>query len=386
MFQKTITYRFFNVLEKIKYGSIRITTPDEKLYEFSGPQKGPSLTLNIHDWRTVPLFAAKADIGLAESYRDGWWDTDNLEALLEFGLKNENELSSYINGNALGHLVSRIMYLFTKNTMNGSKKNIHAHYDIGNEFYKLWLDPTMSYSAAIDVNSSDTLVDAQLKKYDRILSCLDEPKGALLEVGCGWGGFAERAVQTSNTSVKGITISNEQHEYATNRLGNTANIVLEDYRKQDGKYDNIVSIEMFEAVGQEFWQTYFSKIKSLLNPKGKAVIQIITVDDQAFDLYRKSGDMIRTFIFPGGMLPSPTVFDREAKKAGFKVGQHFNFGVDYARTMQVWSENFEKNIRQIRQLGFDEKFIRLWRFYLASCIALFYHGRTNVMQVELIHA
>jgi len=386
MFQKTITYRFFKVLEKIKYGSISITTPDEKQYEFSGPENGPSLTLQIHDWRSVPLFATKADIGLAESYRDGWWDTDNLEALLEFGLKNGNELSSYINGNALSHLVSRIMYLFTKNTMNGSKKNIHAHYDIGNEFYKLWLDPTMSYSAAIDVKSSDNLAEAQLKKYDRILSCLENPKGQLLEVGCGWGGFAERAVETTDTNVKGITISNEQHNYAKNRLGNTANIAFEDYRKQEGKYDNIVSIEMFEAVGQQFWQTYFSKIKSLLNQKGKVVIQTITVEDQAFDLYKKSGDMIRTFIFPGGMLPSPSIFEWEAKKAGFKVGPQFNFGVDYARTMQVWSENFEKNIKQIRQLGFDEKFIRLWRFYLASCIALFYHGRTNVMQVELVHA
>ena len=386
MFQKTITYRFFKVLENIKYGSIIITTPDEKRYEFSGPENGPSIILNIHDWRTVPLFATKADIGLAESYRDGWWDTNDLEALLEFGLKNEGALSSYLNGNALSHFVSRIMYLFTKNTVRGSKKNIHAHYDIGNEFYKLWLDPTMSYSAAIDVKEQKTLAEAQHKKYDRILSCLDNPRGNLLEIGCGWGGFAERAIKTTDTNVKGITISNEQHDYAKNRLGNSANIVLEDYRKQEGKYDNIVSIEMFEAVGEQFWQTYFSKVKALLNQKGKAVIQTITVEDSAFDLYRKSGDMIRTYIFPGGMLPSPSVFDREAKKAGLKTGDHFNFGVDYARTMQVWSNNFETNIDQIRKLGFDEKFIRLWRFYLASCIALFYHGRTNVMQVELAHA
>ncbi len=386
MFQKTITYRFFKVLENIKYGSITVTTPDKKRYDFSGPENGPSLTLNIHDWRTVPLFAAKADIGLAESYRDGWWDTNNLEALLQFGLKNEAALSGYLNGNALSHLVSRIMYLFTKNTVRGSQKNIHAHYDIGNEFYKLWLDPTMSYSAAIDVKGQKTLAEAQHKKYDRILSCLDNPKGNLLEIGCGWGGFAERAIETTNTNVKGITISNEQHDYAKNRLGNSANIALEDYRKQNGKYDNIVSIEMFEAVGEQFWQTYFAKLRSLLNQKGKAVIQTITVEDNAFDLYRRSGDMIRTYIFPGGMLPSPTVFNREANKAGFKVGDHFNFGVDYARTMQVWSKNFETNIEQIRKLGFDEKFIRLWRFYLASCIALFYHGRTNVMQVELVHA
>lgn len=386
MFHKVITYRFFKVLENIDKGSIQITTPDGRHFDFVGPNDGQDVVLEINDWRAVTAFATKADIGLAESYRDGWWETNDLEGLLLFGMENQNALNSYINGNALSHLVSQFMYLFTRNTVRGSSKNIHAHYDLGNEFYKLWLDPTMSYSAALDVRDDEALAVAQNRKYDRILSCLDDPKGPLLEVGCGWGGFAERAVTTTDADVKAITISQAQHSFAKDRLSGAANIALEDYRHQDGKYDHIVSIEMFEAVGEAFWQTYFKKLKSLLSSKGKAVIQTITVDDQLFDLYRRSGDMIRTFIFPGGMLPSPSRFDYEAKRAGLKTGGHFEFGQDYAFTMEVWLKNFEENLTAIRGLGFDEAFIRLWRFYLSCCIALFKSKRTNVMHVELAHA
>ena len=386
MFHEAFTYRFFKVLEKIDYGSIRITTPDQKLFEFTAPNPGIDVELTLLDWSAVAAFAFHADIGLAETYRDGLWETDDLEKLLCFGLQNNAALEKYINGNSLRHVISRIMYLFTQNTTRGSKKNIHAHYDLGNEFYRLWLDPTMSYSAALFHKDNETLPTAQLNKYDRIVACLDEPKGPILEIGCGWGGFAERVAETTDTKVEGITISRAQHKYATKRLGNNADIVLKDYRKQQGQYDHIVSIEMFEAVGEKFWQTYFGKLKSLLSANGKAVIQTITIDDAYFELYRKSGDMIRTFIFPGGMLPSPTRFEYEAKKAGFIVGPKFSFGRDYARTMQIWQSSFENNIEPVTDLGFDEKFIRLWRFYLASCIALFHSQRTDVMQIELVHA
>lgn len=386
MFDKMITNRFFQCLEHIERGAIAITTPDCVRHEFSGPRSGQTVEMTIHDWRTIPTFVLKADIGLAESYRDGWWEVNGLTELLLFGLENEETLQSYINGNALTHLVSRCFYLLNRNTVRGSKKNIHAHYDLGNNFYQLWLDGTMSYSSALDVAQEPSLEAAQQRKYDRILSALNQPKGPLLEIGCGWGGFAERAALTTPAHVKGITISPAQHDYATKRLDGAAEIVLEDYRHQRGTFDHIVSIEMFEAVGEAFWQTYFKKLKSLLSFKGRAVIQTITVEDRCFDLYRKSGDMIRTFIFPGGMLPSPTRFRLEAQKAGLRSDEPFCFGQDYARTMEVWLKNFEKNRSEILALGFDEPFIRLWRFYLSSCIALFEHGRTDVMHVELSHA
>lgn len=386
MLHKAITNRFLHSLEKIEFGDICVTTPDEKSYCYSGPKKGSSANIKIKDWRSVAKFAAKSDIGLAESYRDGWWESDDLTALLQFGMENEKALRSYINVTLLSRISSNFLKVFNRNTIKGSSRNIHHHYDLGNDFYRLWLDPTMSYSAAIFKNDDDLLEEAHQRKYDRILSCLENPRGRLLEIGCGWGGFAERAVQTHDVELKGITISKAQHEYAIERLKGDANIAFEDYRHQSGKYDHIVSIEMFEAVGEQFWGVYFRKMKSLLERNGRAVVQTITIGEQYFDVYRNSGDMIRTFIFPGGMLPSQSRFEEEAKKAKLKVGQKFNFGRDYARTLQRWLCSFDRNIASVRLLGFDDKFIRLWRFYLSICIALFTVGRTDVMQVELEHA
>jgi cyclopropane-fatty-acyl-phospholipid synthase len=205
----------------------------------------------------------------------------------------------------------------------------------------------------------------------------------VLEVGCGWGGFAERALQQGDYAIKGITLSQEQHDYARERLGRNAQIALEDYREQKGKFDNIISIEMFEAVGEKFWQTYFNKISSLLHQKGKAVIQTITMNETEYPAYRKGTDFIRSYIFPGGMLPAPSVFEKEAARQGLRTENKFFFGQDYAKTLEVWLDNFDKKRLEIMAQGFDEGFIRLWRFYLASCIAGFRTGHTNVMQVEL---
>ena len=276
-----------------------------------------------------------------------------------------------------------LSYLLRLNSVKGSKKNIHAHYDLGNDFYKLWLDPSMTYSSGIFKNSNDTLEQSQYNKYDRILDCLGEDKGSLLEVGCGWGGFAERAQTRGDFDVRGVTLSEEQHDYARDRLGAKADIVLEDYRHQNGTFDNIVSIEMFEAVGERYWPTYFNKIGSLLSKNGKAVIQTITMNDKDFPRYRQGGDFIRSYIFPGGMLPSPSRFEREVQKAGMQTGNTFYFGQDYARTLESWLHVFDQKKDEVIALGFDEGFIRLWRFYLAACIAGFRTGRTDVMQVEL---
>ena len=385
MLDRHLTNKFIASLSHISHGKIDVTTPDGKTNSFAGKMSGAHAILNILDWRMIPNLVRHGDIGLAETYRDGVWDSPDPAALFLFGLQNEPALKDYIYGNFLGRIASKIAYLFTRNTLNGSRKNIHAHYDLGNDFYSLWLDRTMTYSSAIFANGNENLETAQIQKYDRIVERLNN-SGNLLEIGCGWGGFAERALQKGDYGIKGLTISQEQHDFAKNRLGNNAVIAMEDYRHQKGRYDQIVSIEMFEAVGEEFWPVYFSKLKSLLADKGNAIIQTITIGEEAFEKYRSTGDAIRTFIFPGGMLPSPARFRDESAKAGLKVTDEFAFGQDYAVTLRHWLNNFEAKLSEVKAMGFDEKFVRMWRFYLTCCIAAFTHGRTDVMQWELKHA
>ncbi len=382
---KVLTNQFFKSLDHLQSGELHVSTPDGKTRVFEGKEKGHRAQIKLHDWRVVSNLMRKGDIGFAEDYRAGLWESDDLITLTSLGLINRQAMDQMISGNQLYRTISKLSYLLRLNTVKGSKKNIHAHYDLGNDFYELWLDPSMTYSSAL-FDTSDNLRDAQNRKYDRMIDCLDGESGRLLEVGCGWGGFAERALSRGDYDVKGITLSKEQHDYAQNRLKKNANIALEDYRHQTGKFDHIVSIEMFEAVGEKFWKTYFSKLKSLLNDKGRAVVQTITINDNDFENYRQSGDFIRSYIFPGGMLPSPSRFNEEAQKAGLKTGEHFNFGLDYARTLEIWLENFDRKINAIKSLGYDDGFIRLWRFYLAACAAGFRTGRTSVMQVELSHA
>ena len=385
MLQQSIIKQLLSSLSQIKYGSIRISLPDGNTYNFTGQEAGPLADMVIYDVRTIKSLAFKGNIGLAESYREGWWDSDNLVNLTLFGLKNEEVLEGYMKGSYLARIVSRLANLLIRNSVRGSKKNIHAHYDLGNEFYKLWLDPTMTYSSALFADETEDLISAQQRKYDRILERLDD-SGTLLEIGCGWGGFAERALEKKDFSLKGLTISKAQHDFANQRLQGKANIAYEDYRYQQGKYDQIVSIEMFEAVGEKYWSVYFNQLKALLVEKGKAVLQTITINDRNFDYYRKTTDPIRSFIFPGGMLPSQERFVRASTKAGFAVTDQFSFGKDYALTLKHWLNRFESNIGAVKALGFDEKFIRMWRFYLTFCIAGFVTGRTDVVQMELQHA
>ena len=378
--------QLFRRLDQLDTGRLSVTTPDGKTRVFEGKNPGENANIELRDWRVVSNMIRKGDIGFAEDHRAGNWETDNLTALATLGLVNRNALDRFVSGNSLSRRLSILSYLLRLNSLKGSKKNIHAHYDLGNKFYKLWLDPSMTYSAAIYKDQNDSLEQAQHNKYDRILDRLNQNSGSLLEVGCGWGGFAERAQTRGDFGLKGITLSGEQHDYACERLGSSANIALEDYRLQEGKYDNIVSIEMFEAVGERYWQTYFSKIGNLLNKNGKAVIQTITMNEEDFPRYRRSGDFIRSYIFPGGMLPCPSRFRAEVSKAGLKSSNEFYFGQDYARTLGHWLVCFDQKKEQVKALGFDEGFIRLWRFYLAACIAGFRTGRTDVMQVEVCHA
>ena len=385
MFNTALEEQLLNSLNRIQYGSIQISLPNGSTRNFSADNPGPSADFTIHDYRTLKLLVLKGTIGFAESYQKGWWDSENLTNLNLFALKNFESLERYFYGGFLSRLVSRIAYLFTPNTLNGSKKNINAHYDLGNEFYKLWLDPTMTYSSAIFADESESLIAAQHRKYDRIIERLNS-SGTLLEIGCGWGGFVERALEKRDYTIKGLTISKAQFTYANQLLQGNAKIVFEDYRTQEGIYDQIVSIEMFEAVGQKYWSAYFNQLKSLLAKNGKAVLQTITIKDQYFDAYRKAGDPIRTFIFPGGLLPSKERFLQASGRAGLVVTDQFSFGKDYALTLKHWLNRFERNKENLNALGFDEKFVRLWRFYFCYCIAGFLTDRTDVVQMELQHA
>jgi len=385
MFEGIVKNKFLKSLDKIGYGQLTVTLPEGDDLVFKGEQAGPVADLQIEDWRTIVNLSFKGDVGFAEDYRDGYWQTSNLTNLILFALENENVLESYIDGNLFFKQLSKISYLTKRNTLRGSKKNIHDHYDLGNDFYELWLDPTMTYSSALYHQEGESLESAQYNKYDRIINRIDQ-SGSLLEVGCGWGGFAEQALNKNDYAYKGITLSTEQQKYAAQRLSGKSGFVLEDYRHQKGQYDSIVSIEMFEAVGQSFWPTYFQKLKSLLKPGGKAVIQSIVIADDLFEDYRKGADMIRTFIFPGGMLPSVEQLNKQVSKAGMKISDNHAFGTDYASTLKEWLVKFKSQDNQLVSMGYDKPFQRMWEFYLASCIATFSTARTDVVQLEVQHA
>jgi len=385
MLERQFEYKICKALENTRFGGVRLTTPEGKTHEFEGSESGPVADLAVNDWRAIPAMAARGDIGLTEAYRDGWVNTEDLTALLSFGLMNEEPLERLVYGHPFQSLIVRALYLFNRNTRSGSRRNISAHYDLGNEFYRLWLDETMTYSSALFARGDD-LAQAQRRKYDRILEGLGSESGRLLEIGCGWGGFAERALDRGDFAPKGLTLSQEQAAYARKRLGPGAEIALQDYRDERGRFDHVVSIEMFEAVGERFWPVYFGKICDVLSDRGRAMIQTITVADRYFERYRKGGDMIRSFIFPGGMLPSPARFAAEAERGGLRVEDSFAFGRDYARTLREWLARFDARVAEVRELGFDERFVRVWRFYLAACAAAFETGRCDVHQYRLAHA
>ncbi|KAA8616452.1 SAM-dependent methyltransferase [Salipiger aestuarii] len=389
MFERKMERKLLGCMDRISHGRITLTLPDGKTHVFEGAQPGPDADMTVTDWRAVVATAARGDIGLTEAYRDGWCDSSDLAAFLAFGLRNEEAVEPFLYGHPVQALMIRALYMVNANTRRGSRRNIQAHYDLGNAFYQLWLDDTMTYSSALyapeDAMAADPLVSAQQRKYDRILDGLGAGSGRVLEIGCGWGGFAERALDRGDFAPKGLTLSHEQAAFARTRLGQGAEIALQDYRDEQGRYDSVVSIEMFEAVGERYWPTYFGKLREVLSDKGRAMIQTITVGEPHFDRYRQGGDMIRSFIFPGGMLPTHTAFGAQANRAGLRVEDAHRFGQDYAETLRVWLTRFESRLSDVRALGFDESFIRVWRFYLAACIAAFDVGRTDVYQYRLAH-
>ena len=381
LFTSAMQHRFLDALSGIDHGRLSLTTPEGNLYQFGSV--GPEADLHIRDWRMLPRIAMRGDVGLGEGWVAGEWHSDTLEHVLTLALNNLSRLTIWGEPGKLQkaamRLVDRIAH---RNSLRGSARNIRAHYDVGNEFYQLWLDPGMTYSSALFA-PGDSLERAQARKNARILSRLSAGE-TLLEIGCGWGGFAEAASERGH-KVTGITLSPSQKGYADARLDGRAEIHLQDYRRVQGQFDNIVSVEMIEAVGERYWPEYFATLKSCLAPGGRAVLQAITVPDAEFSIYRKRSDFIRQHVFPGGMLPCPAIIASEAKRAGLQVRDSFSFGQDYAQTCRIWSERMQAERERIIRLGYEECFLRSWQFYLDGCAAAFATGRCDVVQIEMEH-
>jgi cyclopropane-fatty-acyl-phospholipid synthase len=377
------------LLTRLTHGRLDITLPDGRTLRFSGAAPGPHGEIIVHDLAfTRPVFS-KGDIGFAESFMDQRFDTPDLATLLEYFTVNFEDAGKLAVGGHVARFLNGLRHMLRANTKKGSKRNILAHYDLGNEFYASWLDATMTYSSAIYSSADQSLEDAQLAKYRSIARNLKlKPGDHVLEIGSGWGGFAEVAAKEYGARVTSITISDAQHAYATKRIADAGlsgqvEIVLKDYRDVRGQFDAIASIEMFEAVGEEYWSSYFGKIAEVLKPGGRAALQIITIEDDHFERYRKRADFIQHYIFPGGMLPSERRLREETAAVGLGFEVDAMFGKSYARTLGEWAKRFDLAWDGIKGGKFNESFRRLWLYYLAYCEAGFRTGRIDVGQFVL---
>jgi cyclopropane-fatty-acyl-phospholipid synthase len=382
----------FRLLKQIRGGTLDVQLPDGSQLHFGSAAEGEHrAALRLLDWSVCSAALKSGDIGFAESYIAGHWTTPDLAALLHLFVANRDAIESVVYGTWWGSLAYRLKHLLHRNSRSGSRKNIHAHYDIGNPFYRLWLDETMNYSSALFEGHTDRpMAEAQRAKVRRALrECQVQPGDRVLEIGCGWGALAETAAAEFGARVTGVTLSDEQLAYARERLqakglASSSDLRLQDYRDiDDAPFDAIASIEMFEAVGREYWAGFFATLRDKLKAGGRACIQTITIRDDLFERYVKSTDFIQQYIFPGGLLPSPSAFRAEAAKAGLQVVGELAFGADYAETLRRWRASFLAHDPQVRQLGFDTRFMRIWEFYLAYCEAAFATGNTNVMQFTL---
>ncbi len=371
------------LLQRLQHGSLSLQLPDGSVQRF-GTTDGPHAAMRLNNWKLFGAALKSGDIGFAQSHIDGDWTSPDLTALLRLLIANRDRLEGAIYGSWFGRLAYRLRHLLNRNSKRNSRQNIHAHYDLGNAFYDLWLDRTMNYSSALFESPEQDMVAAQHAKVRRALRMVNvQPGDRVLEIGCGWGALAEMATTEFGASLTGVTLSTEQLAFAQKR-NPTADLRLQDYRDiNDGPYDAICSIEMVEAVGREYWDTYFGAVARLLKAGGQACIQSITIRDDLFQRYITGTDFIQQFIFPGGCLPSPSEFRAAAGRAGLEVVDQFHFGTDYARTLNEWHQRFVQQLDAVRELGFDERFIRTWTFYLAYCEAAFAEGNTDVVQFTL---
>ena len=382
----------FKQILRITIGELFVRLPNGIIVHVDSGQKGPSGKLLLKNWRLMRKVALSGSIGVAESYMDEDWESPNVTELLDLFIANDHIYDDLADQSVINNIIESARHWLNQNTRAGSKRNIAAHYDLGNEFYKLWLDPTMTYSSAIFEDGANSLETAQNDKYRSLAKRIGiTKKSHVLEIGSGWGGFAEFVAREIGARVTGLTISREQLKYARERikkagLDHLVNFKFQDYRDENGKYDHIASIEMFEAVGEKYWPVYFSKIKECLKKGGTAGLQIITIEDKSFDRYRKRPDFIQRYIFPGGMLPSPSVLQSVTREQGLELAKERIFPQDYARTLKEWRLKFWEKWDEIRDLGFDQRFKRMWEFYLFYCEAGFKSETIDVRQMFYRHS
>lgn len=369
---------------RLRSGTLDMTLPDGRILRFKGTDEGSHAAITVRDYKFAQRMSEGGDIGFAEAYMRKEWDTPDLTRFLELFCQNHSAVHTMLAHKPWVRLWQRIMHLLNRNTKAGSKRNIHAHYDLGNAFYSAWLDDTMTYSAAVFAPGDNDLSSAQARKF-RLLAERTDIRGSdhVLEIGCGWGGFAAFAAREIGCKVTALTISQEQYAHTQkmifdNGLNDKVNVVYQDYREQKGTFDKIISIEMFEAVGEQYWSTYFQTLRDRLKDGGRAGLQVITIGESFFEGYRREIDFIRRYIFPGGMLPTATIMQEQGQKVGMPLIHNTAFGHDYAHTLAQWRDRFREKWHSLTPLGFDERFKRMWEYYFAYCEAGFLSGNINV--------
>ena len=379
----------FFIAQKIGKGRVDFVMPDGRTFRAEGKEPGHVAEVHIHSDDVFARLVREGDLGFCDSYIEGGWSTPDLQSFLDFIQDGNDVLYAGFNGGGIIRAYERFRHWLQRNTKKQAKKNISAHYDLGNDFYTLWLDDTMTYSSAYFKTGQESLEKAQEQKYASMIDEMGaQPGDHVLEIGCGWGGFAEYAAKERGLQVTCLTISQEQFNYAVERiekagLSDRVTIKLQDYRDETGQYDGIASIEMFEAVGQKYWPVYFETLKKCLKPGKQATLQIITLTERRYERYRKGVDFIQKYIFPGGMLPSKTVLRAEIDKAGLAFRNQIAFGESYSVTLRRWFDTFNAKWDQIQTMGFDDRFRRMWNFYLAGCAAAFHTGNCDVVQVTV---
>ena len=377
--------RVFDLVGKLNSGRVDFVLPDGRRFRAEGKCPGPVAEITINNPEVFARLIREGDLGFSDAYLDEWWTTPDLQTFMDFIHADNDDMYDGFSGIAIVRAWEKVRFWFQSNSKRQALKNISHHYDLGNDFYSLWLDDTMTYSSALFNTGQESLENAQIAKYASMIDQMGvQPGDHVLEIGCGWGGFAEYAAKERGLKVTGLTISKEQLLYAQKRIKNKGledkvDLKLQDYRDEKGVYDGVASIEMFEAVGEKYWPIYFETIKHCLKPGRQATLQIITVHDARWDVYRKSVDFIQKYIFPGGMLPSPTVLRQEVTKAGLRVQHSIEFGKSYSQTLRRWFDVFNDQWDTINDMGFDDRFRRMWNFYLTSCAATFESGNCDVM-------
>lgn len=373
----------------MKNGRLDMVLPDGRIFRAEGAGQGPVAEIHIHNVDVFARLIREGDLGFCEAYLDGWWSTPDLQAFLDLVHAGNDDIYDGFLGLKIARAYERFRFWLQSNSKSQARKNISYHYDLGNDFYKLWLDDTMTYSSALFQTGQESLEAAQIAKYASMVDQMGaQPGDHVLEIGCGWGGFAEYAARERGLKVTGLTISREQHDYAVDRiaragLSDQVEIKMQDYRDETGLYDGIASIEMFEAVGEKYWPVYFKTLRNRLKPGKQATLQIITVQHRRWQIYRNTVDFIQKYIFPGGMLPSPVVLREEVQKAGLEVAGSIEFGESYSQTLRRWYDTFNDRWDEVAALGFDDRFRRMWNFYLTSCAATFHFRNCDVTQITV---